>query len=308
MNFKSIDGGDRALRASTRLVVLWVATALLLGAIAAGAPAVAASGRVGQIRIEYTEPKSPAHQPIFKLIKEHRVLERIREVLSPIRLPRPLLLKTSGCDGVSNAWYEERAVTVCYEYLDEIWQNVPEQATPAGLAPIDTFVGPLVDVFLHEAGHAVFDLLKVPLFGREEDAADQFSAYLMLKLGKQEVKRLIAGSAYQYKSDLSESNVSVSLATFANEHGTPAQRFYNLLCVAYGSDEKLFADVVTRGYLPKDRAEGCKDEYRQVVHAFETLIGPHIDRRRAKRLRHGGLPPENTPMPKFHEPGGAPPR
>jgi hypothetical protein len=287
-------------------VARWVATALILSAVAACAPAAAASGKLGQIRIEYAEPKSPAHRPIFQLIKQHKIIEKISEVLSPIRLPRRLLLKTAGCDGVSNAWYEDQAVTVCYEYLDEIWQNVPEETASGGLAPIDTFIGPLVDVFLHEAGHAVFDLLKVPVFGREEDAADQFSAYLMLRLGKQEVKRLIAGSAYQYKSDVNDSNVTVSLATFANEHGTPAQRFYNLLCVAYGSDEKLFADFATRGYLPKERAEGCQDEYQQVVHAFRMLIDPHIDRKRARKLHHGGLPPVTTRVPKFHEPLGAP--
>ena len=43
--------------------------------------------------------------------------------------------------------------------------------------------------------------------------------------------------------------------TFVDEHGTPAQRLYNLLCIAYGSDKELFADVVEKGYLPKERAE-----------------------------------------------------
>ena len=67
-------------------------------------------------------------------------------------------------------------------------------------------------------------------------------------------------------------------------HGTPAQRAYNLLCIAYGADAKLFGDFVTKGYLPKKRAEGCGDEYHQVSHAFETLIGPHIDRALAKKI------------------------
>jgi hypothetical protein len=39
-------------------------------------------------------------------------------------------------------------------------------------------------MFLHETGHAVFDLLEVPVLGREEDAADLFSAYIMLHFGK----------------------------------------------------------------------------------------------------------------------------
>jgi hypothetical protein len=74
------------------------------------------------------------------------------------------------------------------------------------------------------------------------------------------------------------------MTRFANAHGTPAQRMYNLLCIAYGADARLFADVVEKGYLPKDRAEDCEDEYGQVGRAFTRLIGPHIDRARAKRV------------------------
>ena len=62
-------------------------------------------------------------------------------------------------------------------------------------------IGPLADVVLHEVGHAVFDLWKVPIFSREEDAADQFSAYIMLQFRKDDALRLILGNAYQYQDD-----------------------------------------------------------------------------------------------------------
>jgi hypothetical protein len=71
---------------------------------------------------------------------------------------------------------------------------------------------------------------------------------------------------------------------FADMHGTPAQRFYNVLCIAYGADKQLFGDIVEKGYLPKDRAKDCKDEYQQVAYAYEKLIGPHVDRARAKKV------------------------
>ena len=82
--------------------------------------------------------------------------------------------------------------------------------------------------------------------------------------------------------------------TFADEHGTPAQRFFNLLCIAYGADPKLFSDVVEKGFLPEDRAVGCKREYVQLSHAFETLIGPHIDRSLARKLHKRWLPSITT--------------
>ena len=111
-------------------------------------------------------------------------------------------------------------------------------------------IGPFADVVLHEVGHAVFDIHKVPIFGREEDAADQFSAYIMLRFRKEDARRLILGNAYQYKNDL-QPNAPIALTKFADEHGTPAQRFYNVLCLAYGSDPKFYQEIVEKGYLPK---------------------------------------------------------
>jgi hypothetical protein len=244
-----------------------------------------------RIDIQYAEPKLAANQPVYKLVRDHQVLEKIRDLLRPLRLSHRLLLETRDCDGRSNAWSNEDGVTVCYEYINDILENAPEKTTPGGVTPIDAVIGPLVDVFLHEAGHAVFAVLKTPLFGREEDAADQFSTYIMLKLDKDEARRLILGSAYQYKGDLSTPSVTMKQQWFADEHGTSAQRFYNLLCTAFGADPELFADVVDKGFLPGDRAIVCKREHVQLERAFDTLIRPHIDPKLALKLHRRWLPP-----------------
>jgi len=138
-------------------------------------------------------------------------------------------------------------------------------------------------VFLHEVGHAVFDYLSVPVLGREEDAADQFAAYVLLQFAESDARRLIYGVAYSYNIDASKPSAKKN--PFADEHGLPAQRFYNVLCMAYGADSKLFADLVDKGYLPRERAEGCADEYGQVIKALNKLIGPYIDQGRAKQVR-----------------------
>src|SRR5262245_15534901 len=205
------------------------ALALVAADVAAAPPRQTKPDRID---ISYVEPKAPNNRPIYELIKERQALEKLRDILRPLRLPHRLLLQTRDCDGISNAWSDEDSVTVCYEYLDEIWKNAPEKTTPAGVTPIDALIGPLVDVFLHETGHAVFAIFKIPLFGREEDAADQFSTYIMLRFDKEEARRLILGSAYQYKGDLSSPKITMAQQAFADEHGTPAQRFYNMLCMA----------------------------------------------------------------------------
>src|SRR5262249_8741813 len=76
--------------------------------------------RSDRIHIAYVPPKNAAHETVFRLLKERQVLEKLQHFLSPLRLPRALRLQVEGCDGDSNAWYEDDAVTVCYEYLDDI--------------------------------------------------------------------------------------------------------------------------------------------------------------------------------------------
>lgn len=284
----------------------WITTVAIAAAVAlatANGTAIARQLRPAsnlkpdRIDIRYVEPKSADHQLLYRLLKERQALEKLRDILRPLRLPHRVLLQTTGCDGISNAFSNEENIVVCYEYIDSIWKNAPEKTTPSGIAPIDALIGPFVDVFLHEAGHVVFNALKIPLFGREEDAADQFSTYIMLRFGKEEARRLVLGSAYQYKGDLSAPSVTIAQQKLADEHGTPAQRFFNLLCMAYGADPKLFADVVEKNFLPEDRAVGCEREYVQVSRAFDSLIRPYIDKTLARKRHKRWLPPRST-MPK----------
>ena len=265
---------------------VFVALLILIGTSLNSEPVAAKQSfilRADRIQISYVPPKNSAHETIFQLLKERRTLEKFKGLLSALRLPRALLLKVEGCDGESNAWYGDDAVTVCYEYLEDFLRNAPKETTPAGVTRTDAIMGPTLEVFLHEVGHAVFDYLSVPILGREEDAADQFAAYVLLQFAESDSRRLIYGVAYSYKIDASKPSTRKN--PFADEHGLPAQRFYNVLCMAYGADPKLFADLVDKGYLPRERAERCADEYEQVVKALNKLIGPYIDQTRAKQVR-----------------------
>ena len=267
------------MRAVLMLVITWTVLAPEIVTTAQ-----AAAGRANRVTVSYVPPKNAAHQPIYEQLKEVSFLEKLQQFLAPFRLPRALLVKVEGCDGDANAFYENDVITVCYEYIEDLRKTMPAETTAAGVAPIDAIVGPLFDTCLHEFAHALFEMLRLPVLGREEDAADQVSAYIMLQLGKVEVRRLIGGVAYAYKTEAEAATKPPTMTHFADVHGTPAQRFYNVLCIAYGADKQLFGDIVEKGYLPKDRAEDCKDEYQQVAYAYEKLIGPHVDRARAKKV------------------------
>jgi len=163
-----------------------------------------------------------------------------------------------------------------------------------GVTPVDGELGQLFFAVTHEMGHGAFDLFNTPIFGRQEDAADSFATYIMLQFGKSDARRLIGGAAYSYMKYLKQPTVTAPLKDFSDVHGSPQQRFFNLICLAYGADPVLFADVVEKKMLPEHRARGCKYEYGNVVWAFHELMVPHLDQGLAKEVMDKTwLPPEN---------------
>ena len=249
--------------------------------------------KTNQIFVNYVIPTKPEHQQIYKLLKDRHSLEQLQELLSPFRLRWPLYVSLEECDGEADAMYWDGTVTICYEYLEELRQNMPAETTPSGIEPMDTAIGPFMDTVLHEFAHGLFDYIDPPILGREEDAADQVSAFIYLQLGKDEARRLIMGTAYTYLLEVQDTDPP-SMAEYADEHSTSEQRVFNLLCIAYGADPELFEDVVVMGGLPDERIEICEEEYEHIAYAYQILIGPHIDPDLAKKIFDRSWLPENT--------------
>jgi hypothetical protein len=257
----------------------------MLGAPAAGNPASAqAAQSSAPIEIEYVPPAKQYLRPVYERLKQRKVLEQLRDFLSPLRLPVTLRIRTLQCDD-TNAYWAGRVegLKLCYEYVDWVERLAPAETTPEGFTPQDAIAGEFVEVTLHEMGHAVFDLFNVPIFGREEDAADQMAGFLMLQFGQDVALRTISGTAYTYQQQAKQSNWSRT--TFADEHETDEQRFYNYLCLAYGAQPATFQRFVDSNILPAKRAANCGREYRQIQRAFLKTIMPHVDQEVMKKVQ-----------------------
>ena len=116
----------------------------------------------------------------------------------------------------------------------------------------------------HEFGHRCSTYYNVPVFGREEDAADQISAFVMLQFGKQIALTTIRGVGL-HLPELQE--FLLTRTEFADEHGAPDQRFFNYLCLAYGGHPEAFKEDVEQ-WRP---AEGSR---RQVPLSIARSAAP----------------------------------
>lgn len=262
------------------------------GAVSAGAD-TAKSWRPDRIRIEYVPPKKAELQEIYRHTKEERALEIVQQLLSPFRLPEDLTIRTREC-GFVNAWfrYEDTgpAINLCYEYLQEIMDNAPsaEEMGSAGATRMDALIGQFFYLVAHEFGHAVFHFYNAPLFGSQEDAADRFAAYLLLWFEKERARKLIVGAKYSYRKILdiyrTKPKVSPPLSAYSSAHGLPQQRFFNMMCMAYGADSKEFAFLIGANYLPESRAKRCGYEFATLMDAMHQVIRPHIDHDLARKV------------------------
>jgi hypothetical protein len=225
-----------------------------------------------QVDIAYVAPVDPAFQPLYERLKARRPLEELRQFLAPLRLPRKLQVRTAQC-GSTYVPYQSGPATICYEYLDQIERLAPVDKSPTGVTRANAIAGGFVQVALHQVAAAVFDILRVPVWGREEDAADKLAGFIMMQFGKDVAQRTLTGTTYFFEA----SNRTWTGNDFSDVRGTEDQRFYNYLCIAYGGDPATFGYVVRDKTLPKFRADGCAHEYSELQYAFYKTIMPFVD-------------------------------
>src|SRR5262245_9455533 len=110
---------------------LWMSV-LVLGLVAGptGQAPAQTTPPPSTINILYEAPKNPAHASILDSLREKRVLEKAREFYLPFRLPRSLTLKTAGCNGEIDSWFENDVITICYEYVEYVLETARNPQRP----------------------------------------------------------------------------------------------------------------------------------------------------------------------------------
>lgn len=126
---------------------------------------------------------------------------------------------------------------------------------------------------LHEMGHLLIHELKLPVLGREEDAADQLGFIgLFLLYGKQRdadfYQKLLDVAEY-WRLESQRPKPAYEEIQPWDSHALDAQRFYNIACLAYGSDPDRLDWVIQATGLPVERALYCDEEYRQAQYAVQ---------------------------------------
>ncbi len=275
-------------------LALFISVILLLffgigGAVQPSAPeAISAAQQVqkvedrGGIKIIYEPPRGSRYVELQRILKESRLFDEVAAALNKeLALPRDLPVRFAEC-GVVNAFYDPRSksITMCYELISAVAEDFSELEVAEEELDKAT-VHTAVFVFFHETGHALIDILELPVTGKEEDAVDQLATLMLIESGDEGEEAALNGATWFL---LRAEKTHIKDLAYWDEHSLDAQRFYNIACWVYGRDPKKHADLVTEGLLPEERAVGCADEYRKMSGSWTRLLAPYLKRQSGKAL------------------------
>lgn len=162
------------------------------------------------------------------------------------------------------------------------WVSAPEGAEEDGSVAGD---GPeltdaewhvrdvMITIFYHELGHALIDVMQLPVLGLEEDAADVLSVVMTDRIWDAESsEQKVAAAATFWGASAAETAQAGYAPAFWGVHSPDERRYFTYLCLYYGgAPEERDAMAVEFG-LPEDRAVTCPDEFDLAASSWGVFL------------------------------------
>ena len=229
----------------------------------------------GQAIPFYNDSNNPDLQKYINGLKTSQMAERMASLVnSSLFLKSDIGVGIESC-GQVNAFFspQRHAILICAEFIDLMVKTARDDTDFMMKLPKEQFVkgidGLLWGIFLHELGHAVISTNKVPITGREEDVADQFSVWYAVNF-IDITKTPIVMPTIWFWSRLAKARDIPSMSEqqrrsfMSDTHSLDEQRIYNMACWVLGTGSNAGAKIAQFSGLPAERAQRCPSEYDQV--------------------------------------------
>jgi hypothetical protein len=235
----------------------------------------------GNFKIVYSDPQNEKYAQMNASLKRSGALEQLADELNAaVAIPEDVTVVFKQCGEVDARWSpKDHSIYMCYELMDDVAQRLMP-LTNSGQDMEEAVGGATMFVFFHEVGHCLFDLLKLPSNGRQEEAIDQLATYVFVDCADDQIEKVALKGAYLWGhkyDELSQKGATESGLNqqWADEHAFNAQRFYSIICWVYGHDPGKYQDMVN-DLLPEARAALCPEEYARVSNAWATPLKPYL--------------------------------
>lgn len=263
---------------------VYLSSALLLSGAGALAPRAGAETipDKGDFVVAYPMPKKAEYRELQSEFKKDKVLEEVTAGLnSSLALPCNITIEFKEL-GEANAYYDPNThhISLGYELLEDLLDLFSKTSKDEDVV-MDRALNATVFILFHELGHALIDVYDLPTVGKEEDAVDQLSFFVLSDTdnpndANNDNNKMVLDGAQAFLLLANRDEKTLDQMSLWDDHSLSKQRFYNILSLVYGSNPKKYGYLVTRKVLPKDRAESSTEEYERVSHAWTKLLQPYI--------------------------------
>lgn len=287
------------------------AAGLLLALAARGVsaqPVPPQAAGTGRLSVLYQDPREPRYRPWKEALERRRfLLDAARDLNGFLIFPKNVSLVFAQC-GRSGADYEpERSrLTLCYELIDKAAaafaaragyaSDEPDKAVTAlvdaagrpkgtagsalttrGDAPETAWrkalYGALVFAAYHGLGHALLDVYSLPRPGREEDAADQLAALLLVDHAGPDAAAYALDAALLFGRLDRRQLTSVD---FLQDHYLSPARLSDFVCEVYGRDPERWKDLPALGGLAAEQAKDCRRRFLEDANHWNTALFANV--------------------------------
>lgn len=233
----------------------------------------------GNFKVVYTPTENPKYAEANENLRQSGALEVIADELNAtLAIPEDVTITFKECGEVNAYWSPQtRSINMCYELMEYFAQTFKNNAQTE--EELERIVGDATTfTFFHELGHGLVDILQLPATGKEEDAVDQLSTFVLLTTDQREGGRTVLSGAQWFWNSFQatrESGASIEKLNWADEHSMDGARAFNIMCWTYGSDPQKYSGLVNDP-LPEARAVRCPSEYTKLSRAWLNLLKPYL--------------------------------
>lgn len=233
----------------------------------------------GNFKVIYTPTENPKYAEANENLRQSGALEVIADELNAtLAIPEDVTITFKECGEVNAYWSPQtRSINMCYELMEYFAQTFKNNAQTE--EELERIIGDATTfTFFHELGHGLVDILQLPATGKEEDAVDQLSTFVLLTTDQREGGRTVLSGAQWFWNNFQatrESGASIEKLNWADEHSMDGARAFNIMCWTYGSDPQKYSGLVNDP-LPEARAVRCPSEYNKLSRAWLNLLRPYL--------------------------------
>lgn len=223
--------------------------------------------------LEYYQP-SEEMAPYAQLVIESGIFdEAIADLNDFFILPVPITIVFAS--GIPGPQYYQGVINMPYEFLyqnDLVLSAAEYYDNPEDM--IATLLNLTEFVLYHEVGHALCDVLDVPVLGKEEDAVDGFAAVLSTIWELDEVA-LSAADVFD-ATIIVQSNTEIHESEFWDAHSLSEQRMYNIFCLIYGSNPQKHPTLLEDIGMPQEQGDRCQYDFSRVYRNWGRVLEAYI--------------------------------